>query len=123
MDISGWIARWGGWTPDKTALRFEERTISYADLERDVGSVAAWLRAEDVAPGDRVGYLGPNCPELLELLFACARLGVIFVPFNIRMPAAELQVFVKATGTQLLVAERGFDRSPSTAPATSIPIG
>jgi Pyridoxal-dependent decarboxylase conserved domain/AMP-binding enzyme len=61
------------WTPEKTALRFEGRKVSYAELEQDVASAAAWLRADGVSPGDRVGYLGPNCPELLELLFACRR--------------------------------------------------
>ncbi|MBV9836715.1 MAG: AMP-binding protein [Solirubrobacterales bacterium] len=106
LDISGWIAHWANWTPDKAALRFDGATLSYAQLERDVGSVAAWLRARDVSPGDRVGYLGSNCPELLELLFACARLGAIFVPLNIRMPSAELRVFVDAVRPSLLVAER-----------------
>jgi fatty-acyl-CoA synthase len=108
VNISGWIARWGGWTPGKTALRFEGRSLSYAELDQDVGSVAAWLLAHAVCPGDRVCYLGPNCPELLELLFACARVGAIFVPLNVRMPPAELQVFVEAIRPQLLVAEQGF---------------
>ena len=89
-------------------MRFEGRNISYAELKRDVRSVAGWLRAYGVIAGDRVAYLGPNCPELLELLFACARLGAIFVPLNNRMPPAELQVFVRATRPRLLVAERGF---------------
>jgi fatty-acyl-CoA synthase len=108
MDISSWIARWGSWTPGKTALRFEGRHVSYAELDQAVELVAAWLRAGGVCNGDRIVYLGPNCPELLQLLFACARLGAIFVPLNVRMPAAELQVFVKATRPRLLVAEAGF---------------
>lgn len=108
MNISSWIARWAAWAPAKAALRFEGRRVSYSELEQDVGSVAAWLRAGGVSPGDRVGYLGPNCPELIALLFACARLGAIFVPYNVRMPPAELQVFVKATRPQLLVAEQSF---------------
>jgi fatty-acyl-CoA synthase len=108
VDISAWIERWGSWTPDKTALRFEGRRITYADLEQGVRSLAAWMRADGVSPGGRVGYLGPNCPELLELLFACARIGAIFVPLNVRMPPAELRVFVEATQPQLLVAEEGL---------------
>ena len=60
------------------------------------------------APLTASSISGPNCPELLQLLFACERLGAIFVPLNVRMPAAELQVFVKATRPRLLVAEVGF---------------
>jgi len=107
-DIAGWITSWAGWAPRRTALRFEGRPVSYAELEQRIGSVAAWLRAGAVSSGDRVAYLGPNCLELLELLFACARLGAILVPLNNRMPPAELRVFVDATRPRLLVAEQGF---------------
>jgi fatty-acyl-CoA synthase len=107
-DTSGWIASWAGWTPNKTALRFEGRRVSYAELEHHVGSVTAWLDAGGVSSGDRIAYLGPNCPELLELLLACARLGANFVPLNNRMPPAELRVFVDATRPQLLVAEQRY---------------
>ncbi|HJY96875.1 MAG TPA: AMP-binding protein [Streptosporangiaceae bacterium] len=108
LDISGWIAHWAQWTPGKTALRFEGRCISYAELARAVQRAAAWLGASGVSSGDRVAYLGPNCPELLELLFACARTGAIFVPLNARMPAAELRVFLAATRPRLVVAADGF---------------
>jgi fatty-acyl-CoA synthase len=108
LDISGWIAHWAQWTPGKTALRFEGRCVSYAELARAVQRAAAWLAASGVSRGDRVAYLGPNCPELLELLFACARTGAIFVPLNTRMPAAELRVFLAATRPRLVVAETGF---------------
>ncbi len=108
MDISRWIACWASCTPDRTAVRFEGRNIRYAELEHDVGAVAAWLRAGGVRSGDRVAYLGPSCPELLVLLFACARLDAIFVPLNNRMPAAELRVFARATRPRLLVAEQAF---------------
>ncbi len=109
-NIAGWVASWANWTPGKAALRFEGREVSYAELEQRVGSVAAWLRASGVLSGDRVAYLGPNSPELLELLFACARVGAIFVPLNNRMPPSELRVFVEATRPRLLVAVQGFER-------------
>jgi len=108
VDVSSWIAHWASWTPDKVALRFEGREICYGELEQDLAAVAACLQTQGVSAGDRVGYLGPNCPELLELLFACARLEAIFVPLNNRMPAAELRVFVAATEPRLLIAEESF---------------
>ncbi len=97
MDISRWIGHWARWTPEKTALRFEGRTITYAELELRVGRVASWLKRRGTTRGDRIAYLGPNHPAILELLFACARIGAIFVPLNGRMPATELQVFVDFT--------------------------
>jgi acyl-CoA synthetase (AMP-forming)/AMP-acid ligase II len=112
LDISGWIAHWAQWTPGQTALRFEGRCVTYAELASAVRRAAAWLAASGVSRGDRVAYLGPNCPELLELLFACASMGAIFVPLNTRMPAAELRVFLAATRPRLVVAEAGFRMWP-----------
>ncbi len=108
LDISGWITHWAQWNPGQTALRFEGRCVTYAEFARAVQRSAAWLGASGVSCGDRVAYLGPNCPELLELLFACARIGAIFVPLNIRMPAAELSVFLAATRPRLVVADAGL---------------
>ena len=105
-DISDWIARWASWTPHKTALRFEGREVSYAQLERHVASLASWLSANGVITGEPVAFLGQNCPELLEVLFACARLGAIFAPLSPRMVPAELQVRLAATQPRLLVAEQ-----------------
>ena len=59
-DISDWIARWGSWTPHKTALRFDGRPVSYAQLERHVASLAIWLSENGVVPGERVAFLGQN---------------------------------------------------------------
>jgi fatty-acyl-CoA synthase len=108
VEISSWIAHWASSTPPRTALRFGGRVVSYVELEQAVGSVSGWFADNGVSSGDRVAYLGPNCPELLEALFACARLGAVFVPLNNRMPAAELRVFVDATQPRLLIAEQEF---------------
>src|SRR5215469_8235502 len=108
MDISEWVTYWAGATPGRVASRFEDRAISYADLEARVGQAARWLQHNRVGTGQPVVYLGPNCPELLVLLLACARRGAVFVPLNIRMPAAELRVFLELTRPGLVVAERGL---------------
>jgi acyl-CoA synthetase (AMP-forming)/AMP-acid ligase II len=80
VDIPGWITYRAPSAHGKTAARSGDRSVTRAKLERDIGSAAAWLRSGGVWPGDRLPYPGPNCPELLELLVACARLGAIFVP-------------------------------------------
>jgi fatty-acyl-CoA synthase len=96
--------------PAKTAIRFEGRELSYRELEQRTAALAGILRTSGVAVGDRVAYLGPYCPELLETLFACARLWAIFVPLNARMPAAELAVFIEQVRPSAPVAEQTFAR-------------
>jgi acyl-CoA synthetase (AMP-forming)/AMP-acid ligase II len=108
MDISRWISDAAARTPTNTAVRFESSELTYGDLEWRVGALAGVLEDAGAASGDRVAYLGPNCPELLEALFACARLGAIFVPLNARMTAAELRLFVEQASPSVLLAEESF---------------
>ena len=54
------------------------RTLSWAELRRQVGSLTAELRALGVGPGDRVsGYL-PNIPQAVVALLATAAVGAVW---------------------------------------------
>ncbi|WP_349606585.1 AMP-binding protein [Cupriavidus sp. DF5525] len=87
-------------TPQRPALHYLGRTFSYGKLWRRVERASAHLVATwGVRPGDRVGTLCLNHELQLVLLFACARVGAIFVPMNYRLAAAELQAI--ATHAQL----------------------
>ncbi|TRZ56195.1 MAG: long-chain fatty acid--CoA ligase [Rhodocyclaceae bacterium] len=89
MALNTWIAHHAGQTPDKLALRFPGRELSYLQLAALVEQVSASLVAGGVLPGRCVAYLGYNSPEMLALLFACARLGAMFMPLNWRLAAPE----------------------------------
>ncbi|MFE4669667.1 acetoacetate--CoA ligase [Streptomyces sp. NPDC056716] len=68
---------------DETALlcvdeTHEPRPVTWGELRRQVGSLAAELRALGVRPGDRVcGYL-PNIPEAVAALLATAAVGGVW---------------------------------------------
>ena len=89
MDLSDWIDRNAAFAPDKVALNCAGREHSYADLARAIARTAAALAACGVGRGDRVAYLGYNSAEQLGLLFACARLGALFVPLYWRLAPPE----------------------------------
>ncbi|MEU5435963.1 acetoacetate--CoA ligase [Streptomyces sp. NPDC020719] len=56
----------------------EPVAVSWARLRREVGSLAAELRALGVRPGDRVsGYL-PNIPQAVTALLATAAVGAVW---------------------------------------------
>jgi fatty-acyl-CoA synthase len=93
--------------PERVALRFEGEEITYGDLERRVLSLAAVLRRRwGVSTGDRVAYLGFNHPVVLELLFACARLGAIFVPLNWRLALPEHREILRDCAPRVLLVGR-----------------
>ena len=115
-EISSWVAGWAKRSPDRIAIRFEDREISYGEMEQRVARLAGVLaERERIAEGDRVAYLGNNAPQLLDLLFACARIGAILVPLSARMPAAELEVVLANTEPVALLAEDELERTAREA--------
>lgn len=54
------------------------REVSWAELERLTGALAARLRAMGVGPGDRVASYLPNRPETVVAFLACASIGAVW---------------------------------------------
>jgi len=117
--INDWIARWS--TNEDVAFRFEGDVVTYADFARRIVDAAAGLVADGVGAGDRVGFCGLNRVEVFELLFGCAHIGAIFVPFNNRLTPSELQVLVDdADPTALYVTDGYHDLIAEAAPQHSV---
>jgi fatty-acyl-CoA synthase len=109
VDLSSLIARNAAFTPEKPAIHFEGKTLSYAAFDARIEATAKALKAEyGVGRGDRVAILSLNRPDYLVLLYACARLGAILVPLNWRLAVAE-QLFILADASaKVLVLEQAF---------------
>ncbi len=108
MNIAWWVQRWAELTPDKPALLFEGKTISYGDLCRRADRTSCWLQSIGIEKGDRVAVMLNNCPEFLDLFLACSRLGAIFVPINFRITSKELDYFIKNCRPRLFVHGEDF---------------
>ena len=105
MGVADWIARNAGLMPDKTAIRFPGRDVSYAQLAALIEQLAAALAASGVRRGGCVAYLGFNSPAMVALLFACARLGAMFMPLNWRLAAPEHRQMLEDCPPALLFVE------------------
>ncbi len=92
------------------------RDLSYAVLDDRIARLAAHLRvAAGVDRGDRIAVLSHNGHELIELLFACARIGALLVPLNWRLAPTELIEIVEDCEPTVLVAD-----DANAAPATAV---
>ena len=111
VNASWWVQRWSELHPDKPAILFEDRTISYRELHRRANRTASWLQSSGIEKGDRVAVLLENCPEFIELYLACARLGAIFVPLNFRLMPMEIDYLIKHSGPRLLVFSHKFQET------------
>ena len=114
MDLSHWIERHAAFAPDKTALLCAERVWSYSELHRAIDQMAAALTAKGVTPGDRVAHLGYNSAEQLLLLFACARLGALFVPLSWRLAPPEHRIMLSDCQPRVLLVDQPFVEASAT---------
>ncbi len=106
--VADWISRNAGCRPDKLAIRFPGRDISYAALAALIARIADALAASGVRRGDCVAFLGFNSPEMLALLFSCAKLGALFMPLNWRLAAPEHRQMLQDCPPKVLIVESGF---------------
>ncbi|OPY97953.1 acid--CoA ligase [Bradyrhizobium sacchari] len=110
MDLCSLIDRNAAFSPDKTAIAFEGRRLSYAAFAARIERTATALKQElGVGRGDRVAILSLNRPDYLVLLYACARLGAMLVPLNWRLAVAEQLFILHDAGAKVLVLEQAFE--------------
>lgn len=95
--------------PDKTAVVFDGSEITYGELNDRINRTARLLVDDmGVKVGDRVAYLLPNCPEIIEIYYALQKIGAIAVPLNFKLIAREVGYLVNASGTSVLLFARQF---------------
>ena len=122
LPIAEWIAHHAGATPGKTAIRYGGRDLSYRDFATLIERTAAALTGAGVRHGGCAAYLGYNSPEMLALLFACARLGALFMPLNWRLAAPEHRQMLDDCPPAVLCVEPDFlAQTESILPQTGGP--
>ncbi|HTF46045.1 MAG TPA: AMP-binding protein, partial [Pseudonocardia sp.] len=65
---------------EETFLEFRDGGFTYGEVDQMSNRVAQGLIAAGVRPGHHVAVMLPNCPELVFVIFALARLGAVAVP-------------------------------------------
>jgi len=100
----GWIVRKrAALAPDKTAFIYEDRPVTYRELNENANRIIGALQEMGLKKGDRLGILLKNCPEFMEVFFAAASLGIVIVPLNYRLVGPELEHQLNDSGTRALV--------------------
>jgi len=110
MNTTGFLTIATAIVPDRPAMIFEDRRISYAELEVRVNRLSNALADLGVGAGDRVAMLQVNCHQYIEAYFAAARLDAVYVPLNFRTRADELTHMLNDAAPKVIfVGERYVD--------------
>jgi len=103
--------------PNKTAVIFEERSYSFAQFNARVNRLANGLLGMGFKRGDHIAVMLGNCSEILEVMFAVAKNGMIAVPVSFRFVAAEVEYAVNQSDSQaFIVGEEFLDIVASARP-------
>ena len=88
---------------DKTAIRYEEESISWAELNKRVNRLAHYFKSRGLVKGDAVAINIENRPEIIITVLACLKLGLIAGMVNTRQTDEVLAHSLKLINPKLLV--------------------
>jgi len=113
-----WIAKHAQAQPGAPALNdlLSGRRYTYAEMNERLDRCALFLHERcGVNPGDRVAVLMHNSSDVVEIIFACRRLGAICVPMNWRLAVPELVYILGDCRPKALVHTAEFAESAAAA--------
>ncbi|MEW5931654.1 MAG: amino acid adenylation domain-containing protein, partial [Gemmatimonadota bacterium] len=92
-------------TPAAAAVRFEGRSLSYAELEGQANRLAHLLRSRGVGPETRVGIGVEKGPEMALCILGVLKAGGAYVPLDPAYPAERCATMLRDCGAALLLTQ------------------
>ncbi|MFE1289936.1 long-chain fatty acid--CoA ligase [Streptomyces sp. NPDC058751] len=93
---------------ERVAVRHDDDTLTYAELDDASARVAALLRDRGVLPGDRVALTMPNVPTFPVLYYGILRAGAVVVPMNPLLKAREVAFTLRDCGARVALVHPLF---------------
>jgi fatty-acyl-CoA synthase len=91
--------------PEKRAVVYKDKSYSYAEFYKRVTRLAWSLKRAGIQKGDRVAFLCPNIPPMLEAHYGVPLAGGILVSINTRLSAREILYIVNHSGSKILFVD------------------
>ncbi len=88
--------------PDRELIVFDEKRFTFSDTYDRINRLGNYLLELGVKKGDRIGMLQVNCNQYVEIYFACAKIGAVFVPLNFRAKVEELGYMLDNASARVL---------------------
>ncbi len=108
MNVGEWPSKWAELYPDEQSVKCGSVDLSKREFNERVNQLCHALQDEGAKKGDRVAGLLANGNEFIEILFACAKLGLLMVPLNFRLAAPEIAYIVNDSEPKILIYSPEF---------------
>jgi long-chain acyl-CoA synthetase len=90
--------------PDRTAIRMDDLTLTFARLRDAAGRMSTLLASMGVEPGDRVGLMLPNVPAFPIAFYGALAAGAVVVPMNPLLKSREVAYYLGDSGAKAVIA-------------------
>ena len=94
----------------ETALRYNNRDITYCEYHEWILKAAAGLKQAGIKKGDRVALLAENSFHLPMLIFALFSLGAVAVPLNFRFPLQQINTMLSSINCRRILISKKYKR-------------
>ena len=95
---------------DKTAMVFGDRRLTFGDLERLGSRLAHSFKRLGLKRVDRLGVLMPNCPEVILVDYACAKIGIGNIPLAVYLQTGDMAYILEETECRAVVYHSAFGK-------------
>ena len=92
----------------KQAILFENREVSYRELDENANKIANGLKSLGITKGDRVALMMPNIPDFIYAFFGIQKLGAVAVPFNTMYKGREIIHILNDCGARAIITMTNF---------------
>ena len=106
--------------PDKIAVVHGPRRYTYRQLEERVNRLASALRGAGLAKHDRVAFLCPNIPAMLEAHYGVPAAGGVLVAINTRLSSDEIGYILEHSGARFLFVDAELEPLVKPLPLAGI---
>ena len=103
--VTDFLRRAVGLYPNKTAIVDGANRYSYADFQERSNRLSNALLDLGLAKGDRVCILSPNSHFFLESFYGTSQTGIILVPLNYRLVAADHEYILNHAGVKAVLVD------------------
>lgn len=123
-----WVGNWSGrrrqFSPRREALydATDDRRYTYRDLDERARKVAVFLRDDlNVRKGEAVSCIARNRVELIDLYFACGKIGAVLAPISYRLAEDEIEDLLQRINPEALFYEEHFQDVLGTINSNAFP--
>ena len=95
LSLASFVSEHARVTPERVAMRLGDQAYSYGQLDKLAAAVANYLTAQNLEAGDKIALSCPNLPFFPAVYYGILRAGMVVVPLNVLLKAAEISYHLK----------------------------